>query len=132
METQQHVRDLGIADRLTRSRGRTPRDQNANARLTRNELATLQDAARLEGKALGEWTREVLLSHARQGRAESAAFTELIALRMLLNAVLRSLVVGKKMTETEYNTLLTELRKTKHATAQDVLAQYQTNLEGGQ
>ena len=124
--------DLGIASRIRRSRGRGGRVYPVTSKLTREERDELTRAATREGKDLGEWARDVLLSHVHQGRAEAAAFTELIALRMLLNAVLRSIVVGKKMSESEYNTLLTELRKTKHATAQDVLTQYETNAEGAQ
>ena len=132
MPDQTSTFDLGIANRIRRSHGRGGRVFPLTSKLTREERDELARSAAKEGKALGEWAREVLLSRVRQGRAESAAFTELIALRMLLNAVLRSMVTGRTMSEAEYNTLLAELRKSKHATAQDVLAQYQTNPEGAQ
>lgn len=123
---------LEIHDRIRRSHGRLARTAIASAKVTRTERQELESAAKREGKALSEWGREVLLNRARKGPSESAAFTELIALRMLLNAVLRSIVIGRTMTEGEYNMLLAELRKSKHATAQDVLAQYQINPEGAQ
>ena len=132
MADQTSTTNLGIASRIRRSHGRGGRVHPVTSKLTREERDELAKIAARDGKALGEWARETLLHYARQARAESAAFTELIALRMLLNAVLRSIVVGKKMTEAEYNTLLTELRRAKHATAQDVLAQYQNSPEGGQ
>lgn len=132
MSSGSQPRDLGIAERVRRSRGRAGRVIPASTKVTRAEQLELEAAAKREAKSLSEWAREVLLNRARQGRAEVAAFTELIALRMLLNAVLRSIVIGRTMTEAEYNTLLAELRKSKHATAQDVLAQYQMQPEGAQ
>ena len=102
----------------------------ANARVTRDEQKELAAAARAEGKALSEWAREVLLERARNGKAEAAVFTELIALRLLLNGVLRPLVLGESLTREQYQQLLTEVRNTKHDTARDVFAQYQPTSEG--
>ena len=130
MDEQSQVRDLGIGARLSRSKGRSSRDQMANARVTRDEQKELAAAARAEGKALSEWAREVLLERARKGKAEAAVFTELIALRLLLNGVLRPLVLGEALTREQYQQLLTEVRNTKHDTARDVLAQYQPTAEG--
>ena len=130
MSTTPAVQDLGIASRLTRSRGRTGRDQNANARLTAAELDELTTAAKAEGKALGEWNRDVLLREARRGADERAVFTELMALRLLLNGALREIALGRQMTETQYQALLIDVKKSKHQTAADVLEQYQPSRKG--
>ncbi|MGI4755282.1 MAG: hypothetical protein ACRYGF_00350 [Janthinobacterium lividum] len=124
--------DLGIADRLTRSEGRTARDQNANARLTKDELEQLKRAAKKQGQALGEWTRDVLLKEARQGQTERAIFTELMALRLLLNGVLRPLALGETLSKEKYQALVAEVRNSKHETARDVLTQYEPPQTGGQ
>ena len=122
--------DLGIAERLSRSRGRTGRDQNANARLTKKELEELKAAAKAEGKALGEWNREVLLQAARGSRTDTALFTELIAFRLFANNILRNLALGQTMTPEAFAQILAEVRANKHDTARDLLTTYQ-NPTGG-
>ena len=117
--------DLGIASRRNRSQGRTSRDQMANARVTKAEQRELADAAKREGKALSEWAREVLLRESRLGRTDSAVFTEIVALRMLLNTVLRSVALGERMTPEAYAQVLAEVRTEKHGAAKDMLSQYQ-------
>lgn len=131
MNEQLQPPDLGISARLSRSSSRPSRDQMANARVTRDEQRELTEAARAEGKALSEWAREVLLERARGGANSSTVFTELIALRMLVNNVLRSVALGKTMSEKEYAQVLAEVRTNKHAAAGEVLTQYQ-NRNGGQ
>jgi hypothetical protein len=130
METKTAPGDLGIASRLSRSRGRTGRYQNANARLTAEELAELKAAAKASGKAFGEWNREVLLREARRGAEDRALFTELIALRVFMNKILKKLAVGKTMTDEEFEKALSETKHGKHHAASDVLTQY-SNREGG-
>ena len=125
-------KNLGIPQRAIRSRGRDGRIIPASTKVNRAEQHLLQAAAKREGKAVSEWAREVLLSRAQSGDAELAVFTELIALRLLMNAVLRSVVIGKPLTEAQYQSLLTEVRQTKHVTAREVLSQYQRTTEGAQ
>ena len=132
LNTIDEPRDLGIAARLTRSRGRTGRDKNANARLTESELNELRTAAKSVGKALGEWNREVLLREARRGCTDRAIFTELMALRLFVNGVLREIALGRTLTEKQFEAHLAEAKKNKHQTAADVLAQYQPSTEGAE
>jgi hypothetical protein len=132
MEQQMQPADLGITARLSRSRGRTSRDQMANARVTRDEQRELVEAARADGKALSEWAREVLLERARGGANSGTVFTELIALRMLINNVLRSIVLGRTMSEKEYAQLIAEVKSNKHSAAADVLTQYQDGKRGSE
>ncbi len=117
---------LAIDARITRSSSRARRDRMANARVTASEQKELEQAARAEGKALSEWGREVMLTRARQGTADTALLTELIALRMLMSMVLRSVALGEKLTPEAYAQILAEVRRGKHETTRDVLAQYQT------
>ena len=132
MNQQIPVRDLGIASRLTRSEGRTSRDQMANARVTAAEKQELAAAAKAEGKALSEWSREVLLREVRSGCTQTAIFTELMALRLLMNGVLRPLALGETLSKEKYQALVAEVRSSKHETARDVLTQYEPQQTGGQ
>ena len=126
MSTETNASLLQIDARITRSNSRARRDRMANARVTASEQKELEQAARAEGKALSEWGREVMLTRARKGAADTALLTELIALRMLMSMVLRSVALGEKLTPEAYAQILAEVRKGKHETTRDVLAQYQT------
>jgi hypothetical protein len=95
----------------------------ANARVTRAEQQELAAAAKSEGKALSEWAREVLLREARSARAD-ALFTEIVAIRMLLNLVLKPLSCGELMTPESFSAVLTNVRTTKRKAATDVMEHY--------
>ena len=132
MTGKDEQKSLGISERARRARGRDGRVIPAITKVNRSEHQALQAAAKREGKAISEWAREVLLKRAQAGDSESAVFTELIALRLLMNAVLRAVVIGKPLSEAQYQNLLTEVRQTKHVTARDILSQYQRSTEGAQ
>ena len=124
-------RDLGIAGRIRRSEGRESRCHNANARLTRKELEGLKVVAAAQGKALGEWTREVLLNEATRANTDRALFTELTALRLLMTNVLRPLALGETLTPEDFQAITAGVRNDKHDAAQQLLAQYQPiRIEG--
>jgi hypothetical protein len=99
------------------------RSQVAQARVTEREHEELSAAAQKEGRLLGEWTREVLLREARKPDGEPV-FTELIAVRMLLNLVLKHIACGERMTEASFSAALTKVRKEKHGNALEVMQQY--------
>ncbi len=109
--------------RLSRSKGRTGRDRVVSSRATADEHQELEAAAKAEGKALSEWSREVLLREARSPRL-NALFTEVVATRMLLNLLLKPIACGKQITEEEFSGVLTNVRTSKRKAAGDVLQQY--------
>ena len=123
--------DLGISERILRSQGRPGRRTVASTKVTRHEQKELEEAAKREGKVLSEWAREVLLEKARTGPTGTAIFTELVALRLFVNNVLRTLVMGGTMSEKDYAQVLVEVRNAKHDTSREVLSQYQKQ-NGGQ
>jgi hypothetical protein len=125
MEAQETVQDLGISDRLRRSPGRSGRVKVASARVTQSEHDTLDGAAGKQGKALSEWAREVLLREARSAHTENAVLTEVVALRMLMSTVLRSIATGETLTPEAYAQVIAEVRAGKHEAARDLLEQYQ-------
>jgi hypothetical protein len=125
MNSIEPTKPLNFEERLTRSKGRSSRNCMANARVTQAEQEELAAVAKSEGKALSEWAREVLLSEARSARAD-ALFTETVAIRMLLNLVLKSIACGDVMTPEAFSAVLTNVRTTKHKAATDVMEQYST------
>lgn len=130
MEHVKQPSDLGIPGRIRRSQGRLARNAIASVKVSKDEHVELEAAAKREGKALSEWAREVLLEKARTGPTGTAIFTELIALRLLMNGVLRSIVLGERMSPQVYQQLVTEVKATKREAAGDVLTQYQIQNGG--
>lgn len=116
---------IDFAKRFQRSQGRSGRTFNTNAKVTKEEQTELETAARADGKALGEWSREVLLKAAR-GAIADPTFTEIIAMRRLLNSVLRFVACDEKMTPEAFNAEMQEIRQTKHKAAEEIMQQYAT------
>ncbi len=114
---------INFEDRLRRARGRTARNFIASARVTKAELEELETEARSQGKALSEWSRETLLAAAR-GEAITPSFTEIVAIRQLLNSTLRAVACGDVMTPEAFQKELQGIRSTKHKAAAEVMQQY--------
>ena len=115
--------DLGIARRLRRHKSGENRSRTCGTRLSTDEEKELIQAADREGKNVSEWVREVLLREARRDK-DDALFTELIAMRVLLNNVLRPVALGQKMTSDHFNEMLANVRSEKRKAAQEVMQQY--------
>ena len=123
MEAERNASPLDFSTRFRRAQGRMPRKCSATAKVTPDEHRELEAAANRNGKALGEWSREVLLTAAR-GSVADPSFTEIIAMRRLLNSVLRYVACGDKMTLSEFNAEMQEIRTTKHKAAEEIMQQY--------
>ena len=109
--------------RLSRSQGRAARVCVAQARVTDEEHRELLTAARSEGRALGEWMREVLLREARGSRTD-VLLTEIVAMRMMLNSLLRPLSCGETITPDDFTAHMMTIRTTKQKVTQEILQQY--------
>lgn len=120
--------DLGIEERLRRN-ARPPRSQSFSTRVTKKEEEELIQAAKSRGLTAREWSREVLLREARTSIAQTAMLTEMTALRLLLNKVLRPVALGESISAEEYAQILTEVRTTKHAASLEVLSQYTSAVQ---
>ena len=120
---------LDFEARFRRSRGRSGRTFSATAKVTREEHNELEAAAKAEGKALGEWSREALLASARR-TVPTPVFTEVIALRMLLNNVLRQIACGETMTPEAFSAQMHSVRASKHKAAEEVMQQYAATEKG--
>ncbi len=120
---QQPTGIINFEDNLRRARGRTSRNFIASARVTKAEQTELEEAARSEGKALSEWCRDVLLAAAR-GETVTPTFTEIVAIRQLLNSALRHVACGAVMTPEAFQNELQGIRTSKHRAALEVMQQY--------
>ncbi len=123
MESTMAPTGLSFVERLTRPKGRPIRNRMASARVTDDELKTLEAAAQVEGKLLAEWAREVLLRAARSNK-DDALFTEVIAIRMLLNNLLGPIAGGQTVTEKNYVEIMANVRLGKRNAAREVMQQY--------
>jgi hypothetical protein len=121
MNTDQPQKDLGMAHRLRRAKGRPVRTRSIASRFTPDEESA--------GKYTAEWARDVLLQAARATGGEGAVFTELVALRMLTSTVLRSVALGEKISGDAYAQILAEVRTGKHEAARDILNQYRSAIK---
>ena len=79
--------------------------------------------AKTDRKALSEWCRDVLLAAAR-GEIVTPTFTEIVAIRQLLNSALRHVACGEVMTPAAFQDELQGIRTSKHKAAAEVMQQY--------
>ena len=114
---------IDFDERLRRSNGRSSRHSVVSVRLTKSEQSELERMAMTERKALSEWCRDVLLAAAR-GEAVTPTFTEVVAIRQLLNSALRHVACGDVMAPAAFQDELQGIRTSKHKAAAEVMQQY--------
>ena len=114
---------LELESRIRRSQGRLPRICAISTRVASDELAELESAAKREGKAIGEWSRDQLIAAARRPK-DDILLTELIGLRMFLVNVLRPIALGEDYTDEEFRALLDHVRAEKRSVTSQVTEQY--------
>jgi hypothetical protein len=120
---------LDVETRIRRSKGRSGRTISATARVTRGEQNEMEAAAKQKGQSLSEWCREVLLAAAREDTI-TPTFTEIVAIRQLLNSTLRNVACGVVMTPEAFQTELQVIRSSKHKAAAEVMQQYVASEAG--
>lgn len=117
---------LSLNNRLRRSQGRLPRVCAISTRVASDELAELESAAKQDGKALGEWSRDQLLAAVRRPK-DDILLTELIGLRMFLVNLLRPIALGEDYTDEQFRALLDHVRAEKRSVTSQVTEQYRHN-----
>jgi hypothetical protein len=93
--------------------------------LTPEEEEKVIAAAEAEGKAPGEWVRDVIVREVRVEAEEKIAmhaFTELVGLELLVMNALQPLVSGQKMGADQFRKLVEQIQATKHTKARELLA----------
>lgn len=115
--------DQAIARRLRRIKSGSNRDKTVGARITRDEETELVSAADRAGRNVSDWTRDVLLREARGSRTD-VLLTEIVAMRMMLNSLLRPLSCGETITPDDFTAHMMTIRMTKQKVTQEILQQY--------
>jgi hypothetical protein len=107
-----------------RLRGRVARTRSIGTKLTPDEERKIVAAAEEDGKAPGEWAREILLRatiHRNSEEMERHIFTELVGLQMLLMSTLEPVLCGERLTRDEVAARFRQVQKGKAAQAQELL-----------
>jgi delta 1-pyrroline-5-carboxylate dehydrogenase len=86
-------------------------------KLTKEELDRVTEFAKSQGRARGEWIRDVILKEMREGSAIDPSLAEILGVRLLLVNVLRPLAAGQRLTPEAFDKLLDEISEAKHALA---------------
>ena len=113
---------IDVGGRLRRSRGRSARAFSVSSRVTEQEFRALEKAAAENGKAVGEWAREVLVE-AAQGGGPDAVLVELVATRMLLVNMVKMIGQGHQITEADYARINTQVQGAKRRVASEIAEQ---------
>ena len=114
---------IELEEQLRRSKNRSSRTRVVSAKLTKSEQQELEYAAKGESKSLSEWAREPLLEKARRPKHDPL-FTELIATRMYIVNMLKTIAMGQQFTQEDMAKLMTHVRSEKRKAAEEVLQQY--------
>jgi hypothetical protein len=108
-------------------KGRECRNRSLNTKLTATEAAAVDAAAGTEGKAVGEWLRDLVLRELGRATSQSqslAAIGEIAGLRLLLINTLEPLLRGDKMTADQFKEMLRYVKANKRKAAEDAVASY--------
>jgi hypothetical protein len=97
------------------------RTKSIGFKVSEEEYAQLETAARASGHTLGEWCREMI----QAGASHDPALAEIIGVRLLLVNVLGPLVAGERVTPERFNQLLDQISEAKHQLAAKLQQQAQ-------
>ena len=93
------------------------RTKSFGFKVSDEEYAHLETAARTSGRTLGEWCREVVLASASDAERRDPALAEIVGMRLLLVNVLGPVAAGEKVTAERFNQLLDQISEMKHQLA---------------
>ena len=108
-------------------KGRESRNQTLNTKLTPTEAAAVEAASEADGKAVGEWLRDLALRELGGDNRQLpslALMGEITAMRLLLINTLEPLLRGDKMTPEQFKEMLRYVKTNKRKAAADMLASY--------
>jgi hypothetical protein len=96
-------------------------------KFTEAEAKALADQAAQHGQLLGEWARENLLAASRERAREvedTALFTEVQALRLVLINALEPLLRGDRMGAEQFKEMLRYVKSNKRRAAAELMESY--------
>ena len=105
-----------------RLRGRVRRAVTLSTKLTPQEMALIETASEKDGRALGEWARNVLLREVKAERWEFDLTCEVVGLQLLLMNVLAPLARGEKISAEQFQSIVLSVQSTKTKAAQEMLS----------
>jgi hypothetical protein len=108
-------------------KGRTRRSVTVSTKITEQELEMISAACEADGRALGEWVREVVLMAARSPSVAPGAdqlMTEIVGLQLFLTNALSPVACGGRMSAEQYQELMRNVKTNKYRAAREVIAQY--------
>ena len=108
-------------------KGRESRNQTLNTKLTPTEAAAVEAASEADGKAVGQWLRDLALRELGGNNLQLlslALMGEITAMRLLLINTLEPLLRGDKMTAEQFKEMLRYVKTNKRKAAADMLASY--------
>jgi hypothetical protein len=121
------VLNLEATRRKGTVKGRESRNQTLNTKLTPTEAAAVEAASEADGKAVGEWLRDLALRELGRDNPQLpslALMGEITAMRLLLINTLEPLLRGEKMTPEQFKEMLRYVKTNKRKAAADMLASY--------
>jgi len=121
------ILDTEMKRRKGAVKGRECRNHSLNTKLTATEAAAVNAAAESEGKAVGEWLRDLVQRELAEGSGQLqslAVMGEVAALRLLLVNALEPLLRGDKMTAEQFKEMLRYVKANKRKAAEDALVSY--------
>ena len=121
------ILDTEMKRRKGAVKGRECRNHSLNTKLTATEAAAVNAAAESEGKAVGEWLRDLVQRELAEGSGQLqslAVMEEVAALRLLLINALEPLLRGDKMTAEQFKEMLRYVKANKRKAAEDALVSY--------
>jgi hypothetical protein len=108
-------------------KGRESRNRTLNTKLTPTEAAAVEAASEADGKAVGEWLRDLALRELGRDNPQLpslALIGEITAIRLLLINTLEPLLRGEKMTPEQFKEMLRYVKTNKRKAAADMIASY--------
>lgn len=114
-------------------KGRTRRAVTLSTKITPQELELITAASEADGRALGEWAREVLLKAVHSPLPSIGAehlLTEIVGLQLFLTNALTPVVRGEQISAEQYEELMRNVKTSKRRAAREVIAQYLAERKG--
>lgn len=111
-------------------KGRLRRAMTLSTKLTAEEMAMVEAASENDGRAMGEWAREVLLREIAREQRDFDLVCEVVGLQLLLMNVLAPLARGERITADQFQGIVKSIQTTKVKAAEELLARRRQPKEG--
>jgi len=113
---------LGDFQTARKLRGRVRRVATLSTKLTPQEMELMVMASENDGRALGEWAREVLLRECRRVHADFDLICEVVGLQLLLMNVLAPMARGERITAEQFQGIVKSVQTAKMKAAGEMLS----------